>query len=234
MLRGDEVGALLGWHLIQRGVPQGRGFANSIVSSRLLAAMAADAGVPHEETLTGFKWIARVPGLAYGYEEALGYCVAPDLVRDKDGVSAALLLAELAAGLKAQGRGLTDVLDDLARRHGVYLTDSFSVRVSDLSLIDVVMTRLREAPPERVADLPVSVIDDLAAGDGGLPPPTASASSCPTPRGSSCAPAAPSPAEDLPGGHRAGDRGGPPAARARAGIRLAAIRRDFEALTSVS
>ncbi len=235
MLRGDEVGALLGWHLIQRGVPQGRGFANSIVSSRLLAAMAADAGVPHEETLTGFKWIARVPGLAYGYEEALGYCVAPDVVRDKDGVSAALLLAELAAGLKTQGRGLTDVLDDLAHRHGVYLTDSFSVRVSDLSLIDVVMTRLRQAPPERLADLPVSVIDDLAAGDGGLPPTDGvrfvlSDSSRVIVRPSGTEPKVKIYLEvielvtdtDLP------------AARARAGVRLAAIRRDLEALTAVS
>ena len=235
MLRGDEVGALLGWHLLQRGVPQGRGFANSIVSSRLLAAMAAEAGVPHEETLTGFKWIARVPGLAFGYEEALGYCVAPDVVRDKDGVSAALLLAELAAGLKAQGRGLTDVLDDLARRHGVYLTDSFSVRVSDLSLIDVVMTRLRQAPPERVADLPVSVIDDLAVGDGGLPPTDGvrfvlSDSSRVIVRPSGTEPKVkiyleviePVTDADLT------------AARSRAVVRLAAIRRDLEALTAIS
>jgi phosphomannomutase len=170
MLRGDEVGALLGWHLLQRGVAPGRGFANSIVSSRLLSAMAAAAGVPHEDTLTGFKWIARVPGLAYGYEEALGYCVAPDLVKDKDGISAALLLAELTAVLKESGRSVSDVLDDLALEHGVYATDSFAVRVTDVSLIGEVMARLREAPPERVAALPVSQIDDLAAGDGGLPP----------------------------------------------------------------
>jgi phosphomannomutase len=87
--------------------------------------------VAHEETLTGFKWIARVPGLAFGYEEALGYCVAPEVVRDKDGVSAALLVAEQAAGLAAAGRSLLDVLDDLAVEHGVYATDAFSVRVSD-------------------------------------------------------------------------------------------------------
>ncbi len=170
MLRGDEVGALLGSHVLERGVPEGGVLACSIVSSRLLAAMARAAGVRHEETLTGFKWIGRVPGLAYGYEEALGYCVAPGTVRDKDGVSAALLLAELAATLKASGRTLLDRLDELADAHGVHATDSFSVRVDDLSLIDTVMARLRDAPPEQVAGVAVERRDDLARGDGGLPP----------------------------------------------------------------
>lgn len=104
MLRGDDVGALLGAHVLARGLPAGGVLASSIVSSRVLGAMSAEAGSGRVETLTGFKWIARVPGLAYGYEEALGYCVAPDVVRDKDGISAALLVAELAAGLRAAGR----------------------------------------------------------------------------------------------------------------------------------
>ena len=154
MLRGDEVGALLGAHALARGVAPDALFACSIVSSRLLAAMAAAAGVRHEETLTGFKWIGRVPGLAYGYEEALGYCVAPEVVRDKDGVSAALLLAEMAAGSKAQGRTVLDVLDDLAVAHGVHATDSFSVRVADLSEIPPVMERLRSSPPAEVGRRP--------------------------------------------------------------------------------
>ncbi len=170
MLRGDEVGALLGAHLLARGVEQDAVFANSIVSSRLLAAMAKDAGIRHEETLTGFKWIARVEGLRYGYEEALGYCVDPDTVRDKDGVSAALLIAELAATLKEAGRTLQDLLDDLAVQHGVHATDSFSVRVADLSLIDEVMSRLRAIPPTEVAGVEVSRIDDLALGSADLPP----------------------------------------------------------------
>ncbi|HET7761237.1 MAG TPA: phospho-sugar mutase [Phycicoccus sp.] len=170
MLRGDEVGALLGSHVLARGVPEGGVFANSIVSSRLLAAMANAAGVPHEETLTGFKWIGRVPGLAFGYEEALGYCVDSPHVADKDGVSAALLVAELAAGLRAEGKGLSDRLDDLARAHGVHATDSFSVRVADLSLIEDVMARLRSDPPSEVAGVAVERLDDLARGDGGLPP----------------------------------------------------------------
>ncbi len=170
MLRGDEVGALLGAHLVARGVDPRDVFANSIVSSRLLASIARAAGIRHEETLTGFKWISRVEGLRYGYEEALGYCVAPDLVRDKDGVSAALLLAELAAGLKAEGRTLSDLLDDLAIVHGVHATDSFAVRVDDLAQIDALMSRLRAEAPVTVAGIDVSGLDDLSRGDGGLPP----------------------------------------------------------------
>lgn len=170
MLRGDEVGALLGSHVIARGVPEGGVLANSIVSSRMLATMARAAGVSHEETLTGFKWIGRVPGLAYGYEEALGYCVDPDHVKDKDGVTAALMLAELAATEKAAGRDLTDRLDDLAREHGVHATDAFSIRVEELSIIGRIMERLRADPPASVAGVEVSRLDDLALGDGGLPP----------------------------------------------------------------
>ncbi len=177
MLRGDEVGALLGSHVLSRGAAGGVVadsadcvFANSIVSSRLLAAMCRAAGVRHEETLTGFKWIGRVPGLRYGYEEALGYCVDPERVRDKDGVSAALMVAELVATLKTQGRSLVDRLDDLAREHGVYATDSFAVRVEDLSLIGEIMARLRSTPLTSVAGVDVARADDLARGDGGLPP----------------------------------------------------------------
>jgi len=170
MLRGDEVGSLLGAHILARGVAADDVFANSIVSSRLLAAMAAGAGIRHQETLTGFKWISRVEGLRYGYEEALGYCVDPQQVRDKDGVSAALLLAEMAAALRAQGRSLLDVLDDLALAHGVHATDSFAVRVDDLSLIGTLMSRLREEPPTDIGGVPVARIDDLSEGSEQLPP----------------------------------------------------------------
>lgn len=168
MLRGDEVGALLGDFLLRRGVAGV--YASSIVSSSLLGALAAAHGQPHEETLTGFKWIARVPGLAFGYEEALGYCVAPDLVRDKDGVSALLRVVELAAELKAEGRTLTDRLDEIAREHGLHATDQLSVRVTDLGLIGEAMARLRTAPPERLGGLHVERVDDLALGTSGLPP----------------------------------------------------------------
>jgi phosphomannomutase len=170
MLRGDEVGSLLGAHILARGVGADKVFASSVVSSRLLAALAAGAGISHRETLTGFKWIARVDGLRYGYEEAIGYCVDPDHVRDKDGVSAALLLAEMGAGLRAQGRSLLDVLDDLALAHGVHSTDSFAVRVDDLSVIGTLMSRLRLDPPTVLGGVRVTRIDDLSEGSEQLPP----------------------------------------------------------------
>jgi phosphomannomutase len=170
MLRGDEVGVLLGAFLIERGVPDDAVMACSIVSSRQLAAVCAAHGVEHRETLTGFKWISRVPGLRYGYEEALGYCVDPGAVRDKDGVSAALLMAELAARLKAEGRTLLDRLDDIARETGVYATDQHSVRVADLSLISDAMARLRAEPPTELGGSAVERADDLSAGSDDLPP----------------------------------------------------------------
>ncbi|WP_306335353.1 phospho-sugar mutase [Streptomyces sp. KL118A] len=168
MLRGDEVGALLAAHLVDRGATGT--FAESIVSSSLLGRIAEKAGLPYEETLTGFKWIARVDGLRYGYEEALGYCVDPEGVRDKDGITAALLLAELASGLKEENRTLLDLLDDLAVEHGLHATDQLSVRVEDLSLIADAMRRLREQPPTELAGLPVSKAEDLTRGTESLPP----------------------------------------------------------------
>jgi len=168
MLRGDEVGWLLGWWLHERGIHGP--YACSIVSSSLLSRMAASYGVEHHETLTGFKWIGRVPGLAFGYEEALGYCVDSTRVADKDGVSAALRVVEMVAALKAEGRTVHDVLDALFVEHGLHATDQLSVRVADLSLISDAMTRLRAAPPSEVAGLAVESFEDLAAGAGGLPP----------------------------------------------------------------
>ncbi|MEO3974029.1 phospho-sugar mutase [Streptomyces sp. CAU 1734] len=168
MLRGDEVGALLAAHLVRSGA---RGvFAESIVSSSLLGRIAEAAGVGYEETLTGFKWIARVEGLRYGYEEALGYCVDPDGVRDKDGITAALLITELASVLKERGRTLTDLLDDLAVEHGLHATDQLSVRVEDLGVIAGAMSTLRTSPPAALAGLTVTGAEDLAEGSGALPP----------------------------------------------------------------
>jgi phosphomannomutase len=140
------------------------------VSSSLLSKMARSYGVPHEETLTGFKWIGRVPGLAFGYEEALGYCVDPARVADKDGVSAALLVVEMVASLKSRGRTVHDVLDDLAIEHGLHATDQLSVRVDDLTIITDAMARLRETPPAEVAGLAVESFEDLEDGADGLPP----------------------------------------------------------------
>jgi phosphomannomutase len=168
MLRGDEVGALLAHHLLASG--RSGVYAASIVSSSLLAAMAAAHDQPYAETLTGFKWIGRVPGLAFGYEEALGYCVDPQQVRDKDGISALMVVCDLAAREKAAGRTLRDVLDDLARTHGLHATDQLSVRMQDLAAIPAVVDRLRQDPPTSLGGLAVEHVDDLAKGSADLPP----------------------------------------------------------------
>ncbi|WP_181312210.1 phospho-sugar mutase [Nocardioides campestrisoli] len=168
MLRGDEVGALLARHLLAQGRPGV--YATSIVSSSLLGTMARAAGQPHAETLTGFKWIGRLEGLAYGYEEALGYCVDPEHVRDKDGVSALLLLCEIAAAAKAEGRTLIDLLDDIASEFGLHATDQLSVRFADVAGIDAAMDRLRGNPPTSLGGLAVERVEDLAQGSAQLPP----------------------------------------------------------------
>lgn len=168
MLRGDEVGALLADHLLRAG--RSGVYATSIVSSSLLGTMAAAHHQRYAETLTGFKWIGRLPDLVFGYEEALGYCVDPANVADKDGVSAALLLCEIAAEAKAAGRSLLDLLDDIAIAHGLHATDQLSVRVTDLGRITAAMERLRTSPPTSLGGAAVTVADDLAAGSADLPP----------------------------------------------------------------
>ncbi|HEY1175413.1 MAG TPA: phospho-sugar mutase [Phytomonospora sp.] len=160
LLRGDELGVLLADHLMRRG-REGT-YATTIVSSSMMRALCLARGVPYEETLTGFKWIVRAArDLAFGYEEAIGYCVAPDNVRDKDGVSAAVLACELAAGLKARLSNLGERLDELAEEFGVYATDQLSVRVEDLREIADAMARLRERPPATLLDEPVASVEDL-------------------------------------------------------------------------
>jgi phosphomannomutase len=167
MLRGDELGVLLGEDALRRGV---RGtYACSIVSSSLLSVIAAAYDQPFVYTLTGFKWIGRVPGLAYGYEEAIGYCLDPEAVRDKDGISALIRVLTLAADLKADGLSVADRLDEIARRYGVYETDQMSVRVPNLKIIGAAMTRLRAHPPRMLAGQRLSIVD-LAQGSDELPP----------------------------------------------------------------
>ncbi|HWJ85999.1 MAG TPA: phospho-sugar mutase [Cellulomonas sp.] len=179
MLHGDETGALLGATVAARlaadpgPLDPTATFASSIVSSRLLSRIADAAGVRHAQTLTGFKWISRVDGLVFGYEEALGYCVDPAHVRDKDGITAALLVAGEAARLKTLSRTIVDELDDLARTHGLHLTDQVSARFTDLDQIGATVERLRAAPPRTLAGSRVTRVVDLAAGTdderGGLP-----------------------------------------------------------------
>jgi phosphomannomutase len=160
-LTGDEVGALLADWLLRRGV-QGT-YASSLVSGSLMHVITAVAGQPSAETPTGFKWIIRAGSteapLVFGYEEALGYAVSPTVARDKDGISAALAVALLAAELKASGRTLLDRLDELATEHGLFVTGQLSVRVDDLSVITGAMARLRSAPPGHLLGRDVAYAD---------------------------------------------------------------------------
>jgi phosphomannomutase len=184
-LTGDELGALLGDAVLARlagaGAPAGRFadgtgpvVATTVVSGSLLRRLARTAGVRCVTTLTGFKWIARAGGadgaLAYGYEQALGYAVRPDLVADKDGISAALLVLGLADGLAREGRTLDDRLDDLALAHGVHVTRERTLRAdgpAGLTRLAGAVARVRNEPPRLLAGRPVTVTD-LLAGDGGV------------------------------------------------------------------
>jgi phosphomannomutase len=177
LLTGNEVGGLLAEYVLDHTEGPDRVVATSIVSSSLLGRIAADRGVHYEETLTGFKWLARAgaPGQrrVFCFEEALGYCLGGDEgrpVADKDGISAALAVAALAAGAKREGRTLVDLLDAQARRYGMHLTDQLSVRVEDLAVISAAMRRLRAEPPAAFGPLKVAGVDDFAGGLGGLPP----------------------------------------------------------------
>lgn len=170
-LTGDEVGQLLGEQSARLAAAQGGGvLACSIVSSQMLGRIAAAHGLEHRETLTGFKWISRVPGLVYGYEEALGYCVDPGRVRDKDGISASVRLCELAAELAARGESLLDELDRLAAQHGVHATNPLTIRVEDLSIIADSMAKLRGGGLESLGGSPVVSVEDLSTGSESLPP----------------------------------------------------------------
>ncbi|EEH63733.1 phosphoglucomutase/phosphomannomutase, alpha/beta/alpha domain II [Gleimia coleocanis DSM 15436] len=170
-LSGDEVGSLLGEQAASKYAGDSAALlANSIVSSQLLEQIAKHHGVSYKATLTGFKWISRVDGLVFGYEEALGYCVDPGFVRDKDGISACLQLATMAADRKADGSNLQDALDDLARRHGLYATAPLSIRVSDLSLIQQGMANLRKGELTELAGSPLASVVDLSEGSAELPP----------------------------------------------------------------
>ena len=186
-LTGDETGCLLAEHLLRQAGPHDgtgpdrrRGLViNTVVSSRLLPRIAARHGADWVETLTGFKWIMQAAAaradshrLVLGYEDALGYALG-DAVRDKDGIAAALVTAELAAGLKAEGRTLVDLLDDLHRLHGVHATGQRSIRfepaAGDRQPMQRAMAALREAPPSELAGAAVTAVHDLAAGSPHLP-----------------------------------------------------------------
>ena len=168
MLRGDELGAILG-ESIARKTTTGI-FANSIVSSSILKKIAEHYKLEFKETLTGFKWLAKIKGLTFGYEEALGYAVDAKTVNDKDGISAAITLAQIATDLAADGKTLLDLLDEIWARHGFHATEQISIRLSDLSKVGVILGGLRSNPPQNIAGRVVTSIDDLAAPTDGLPP----------------------------------------------------------------
>jgi phosphomannomutase len=177
MLHGDVVGSLLGERVAAhrarlRMAPGSQVLANSIVSSQLLAKIAGRHGHAHRHTLTGFKWIGREPGLIFGYEEALGYCVDPQHVRDKDGISAAVMIADFVAELKDSGRTLADAIDDLASEYGVHLTRQVSARFPHIADIAATMDRLIHTPPTELGGAEVTACDDMSQGLRGLPPTT--------------------------------------------------------------
>jgi phosphomannomutase len=168
MLRGDELGIVFGeW--IARSNPSGS-FANSIVSSSALRKISGHYGVDFQEVLTGFKWIAKIENLAFGYEEAIGYAVDSDNVNDKDGISAAIFLAQIAMDLKRDGLTISDLLNQVWERHGFHGTEQISIRVTDMSAITRLLAGLRSNPPREIAGRAVESIDDLAAPKDGLPP----------------------------------------------------------------
>jgi phosphomannomutase len=168
MLRGDELGAILGESIARK--TQAGIFANSIVSSSILKKIAAHYNLEFKETLTGFKWLAKIKGLTFGYEEAIGYAVDAKTVNDKDGISAAITLAQIATDLAADGKTLPDLLDEIWARHGFHATEQISIRLSDLSKVGVILGRLRSNSPHNIAGRAVTSIDDLAAPTDGLPP----------------------------------------------------------------
>ena len=171
-LSGNAVGALLGWRAAERLEREGRQakFAASLVSSPALAAVAAAYGISYSDTLTGFKYISRVGGLGYGFEEALGYLVDPAKVRDKDGISAAVDFLALAGELKAAGQTLEQHQRDFDERFGAFASAQVSLRVTDLSRIGAIMAALRDNPPNEVGGVRVDQVDDFTGGFGVFPP----------------------------------------------------------------
>lgn len=173
-LTGNEIGLLLGWRVAREVAATSAGaeasLACSLVSSPGLQAVAEHYGLGFHATLTGFKWISRAPGIAFGFEEALGYLVNPGTVRDKDGISAAVALLGMASAARGEGRTVADLLQEFRDTFGAFASDQISVRVSDVSEIASMMASLRIQPPTAVGEVAVSRIDDLLNGVDGLPP----------------------------------------------------------------
>ena len=166
-LHGNVIGCYLGWYLAQQYHAQGKKgvLACSLVSSPALAEIAKKYGFDSEETLTGFKYIGKVNGLLFGFEEALGYLVDPDKVRDKDGISAAIVFLDLVRSLKKEGKTLADYAADFTKEFGAYVSGQISIRVSDLSEIGKLMSALRHNPPAEVGGFKVATFLDHTKTD---------------------------------------------------------------------
>jgi phosphomannomutase len=168
ILRGDELGAVFA-----QVIPQNSSlgvFANSIVSSTIVKKIAEQRSIKFEETLTGFKWISKIQNLSFGYEEALGYCVDPETVNDKDGISAAIYIAQIATDLAGDGKTILDLLDEIWSVHGYHATEQISIRVEEISQVMVLLSDLRSKPPHQIAGRLVTSIEDLSNPTDGLPP----------------------------------------------------------------
>jgi len=164
-LRGDELGTLLGHYISKSEDVSGKVFATTIVSSSALSKIAAKSGVSYSETLTGFKWISKVPNLAFGYEEAIGYCVDPKNVNDKDGLSAALKIAEINSELKAKGSDIFAYLDEIWIEIGYHRTQQLSIRVNDLGTIKRILSDLSSTPLKTISGLSVTKFEDLSKSE---------------------------------------------------------------------
>lgn len=161
MLTGDQVGSIIGSYLIPKNQSVNAQVANSLVSSSLLSKIAAKHNLTHKETLTGFKWISKVENLIFGYEEALGYCIDPTNVNDKDGISAALIIAQIAADLKNQGTTINDYLLQLGQEYGFHSTEQISIRYAKLDLIDQTLVKVTNNPPKALGEFELKSIEDL-------------------------------------------------------------------------
>ncbi|MDZ8161520.1 phospho-sugar mutase [Microbacterium aquimaris] len=174
-LTGNQIGLLLGWRAArlaaQRTGDETRGaLACSLVSSPGLKAVADAHGLDFHATLTGFKWISRAPDIVFGFEEALGYLVNPETVRDKDGISAAVAVLGLAAEARREGRTLGDLLAEFDETFGVFASDQVAVRTDDVAAVGTMMAALRAQHPKTLGEVPVTQVDDLLDGVDGLPP----------------------------------------------------------------
>ncbi|MGU3292184.1 phospho-sugar mutase [Williamsia sp. M5A3_1d] len=171
MLTGDETGALLATEALSRHSSTDAGdgtplVATTIVSSTLLSRIADAAGARHTRTLTGFKWLVRAgEGLRYAYEEAIGHCVDPDAVRDKDGIGAAIALAVIAHERRSAGTDFGAALDEVFTRHGVHRTGQVSIRADSADEITAIMSRLRTRPPTTLCDVTVARTDYATRAD---------------------------------------------------------------------